>query len=150
MNIFILNGPNLDKLGTREPAIYGTDTLAEVQSMCEKVGEDIGLEIDFRQTNNEGELVGWLQEARKEASGVIINPAAFTHYSLAVRDALAATELPAVEVHISNIYAREEWRAKSVISGVVRAVIVGCGTQGYALAIEALTKILSGQGQGEE
>ena len=149
MNILILNGPNLDKLGTREPATYGTDTLAEVQSMCEQVGEDVGLEIDFRQTNDEGELVGWLQEARKEALGVIINPAAFTHYSLAVRDALAATELPAVEVHISNIYAREEWRAKSVISGVVRAVIAGCGTQGYALAIEALAKILTGA-QGEE
>lgn len=145
MKVFILNGPNLNMLGKREPAIYGTDTLGEVQSMCVKLGEDLGLEIDFRQTNDEGELVGWLQQARKEASGVIINPAAFTHYSLAVRDALAATELPAVEVHISNIYAREDWRAKSVISGVVRSVIAGCGTHGYVLAIEALAKILKGE-----
>ncbi len=149
MKLFILNGPNLDKLGTREPTIYGTDTLGEVQKMCEKVGEDLGLEIDFRQTNDEGELVGWLQEARKEASGVIINPAAFTHYSLAVRDALAATELPAMEVHISNIYAREEWRAKSLISGVATAVIAGCGTYGYVLAIEAIAKILRGTQGGE-
>lgn len=147
MKIFILNGPNLNKLGKREPAIYGTDTLGEVESMCMKLGARLGLEIDFRQTDDESELVGWLQQARKEASGVIINPAAFTHYSLAVRDALAATELPAVEVHISNIYAREEWRAKSVISGVVRAVIAGCGTQGYILAIEALAKILKAGNQ---
>lgn len=146
MKIFILNGPNLDKLGEREPGIYGTATLREVEKMCAERGADFGLEIDFRQTNDEDELVGWLHQARQEAAGVIINPAAFTHYSLPVREALAATGLPAVEVHISNIYAREEWRAKSVISGVVRAVIAGCGTHGYALAIEALARVLGGAG----
>jgi len=145
VKVFILNGPNLNMLGEREPAIYGTDTLDDVESMCLKRGADLGLEVDFRQTNDEDELVRWLQQAGKEVSGVIINPAAFTHYSLAVRDALAATKLPAIEVHISNIYAREEWRAKSVVSGVVTAVIAGCGTYGYVLAIEALAKILKGE-----
>lgn len=144
MKIFVLNGPNLNLLGEREPNIYGKATLAEVEKMCRERAETLGLEIDFRQTNDEGELIGWLQEARGEADGVVLNPAAFTHYSLAVRDAVAATELPVIEVHISNIYAREPWRARSVVSGVARGVVAGLGVIGYLLAIEALADMKKG------
>lgn len=138
----MLNGPSLNLLGEREPEIYGTETLEQVKQRCLEAGDRAGLQIDFRQSNEEGELVGWIQEARSEASGVIINPAAFSHYSLALRDAIAATGLPAIEVHISNIYAREEWRTKSVISPVVKGVIAGLGVQGYVLAIEAMGRTL--------
>lgn len=144
MKIFVLNGPNLNLLGEREPNIYGKATLAEVEKMCRERAETLGLEIDFRQTNDEGELIGWLQEARGEADGIVLNPAAFTHYSLAIRDAVAATELPVIEVHISNIYAREPWRARSVVSGVARGVVAGLGVIGYLLAIEALADMKKG------
>lgn len=138
MKIFVLNGPELDRLGEREPEIYGTTTLAELEKMCRERAQSLELEIDFRQTNDENELIGWLEKARNEADGVVINPAAFTHYSEAVRGALAATGLPVIEVHISNIYAREEWRAKSLVSPVVKGVIVGLGVRGYLLALDAL------------
>lgn len=138
MRIFVINGPNLNLLGEREPEIYGTATLSDVEKMCRERAEELGAEIDFRQTNDEGELIGWLQEAKQNADAVVLNPAAFTHYSLAVRDAISATGVPVIEVHISNIYAREEWRAKSVVSPVARGVIAGLGVKGYLLAIEAL------------
>lgn len=143
MRVFVLNGPNLDLLGAREPEIYGTRTLADIEEICAKRGGELGLEIDFRQTNDEGELISWLHEARERAQGVVINPAAFTHYSLAVAEAVAACGVPAVEVHLSNIYAREEWRAKSVVSPNVRGVIAGLGAAGYLGALEALVTILT-------
>jgi len=140
--IFILNGPSLNLLGEREPDIYGTETIQSLEARCRDRALQSGLEIAFRQTNEEGELIGWIQDARLEASGIIINPAAFSHYSVAVRDALSAVGLPVIEVHISNIYAREEWRAKSIISGVANGVIAGLGFHGYMLAIEAMAQIL--------
>lgn len=129
-------------MGEREPDIYGTATLADVEKMCRERGAELGLEVDFRQTNNEGELIDWLQEARGTADGVVLNPASFSHYSVGVRDAVAASDLPVVEVHISNIYAREEFRQRSVVSPVVKGVISGLGIQGYVLALEALARIL--------
>jgi 3-dehydroquinate dehydratase-2 len=142
LNIFVLNGPNLNLLGEREPEIYGTKTLAEVEKMCREMAVDLGAEIDFRQTNHEGELIDWLQEAKREADGVVLNPAAFTHHSMAVRDAVSACGVPVIEVHISNIYGREAWRAKSVISEVAKGVIAGLGIRGYLLAIEALVETI--------
>ncbi len=142
MTIFVLNGPNLNLLGQREPDIYGLATLEDVQTICEGRAAELGLEIEFRQSNDEGQLVDWLQEARTAASGVVLNPAALGHYSLALRDAIAACDVPVIEVHISNIHAREEFRAKSVISAVVVGVISGLGIWGYVGAIEALARIL--------
>jgi 3-dehydroquinate dehydratase-2 len=142
VKIFVLNGPELDRLGEREPEIYGNSTITEVEEICRKAATDFGLEVEFRQTNSEEELVSWLEDAGREAAGVVLNPAAFTHHSLPVRDAVAATGLPVIEVHISNIYAREPWRARSVISGAARGVISGLGIQGYVLAITALAEML--------
>jgi 3-dehydroquinate dehydratase-2 len=142
VKIFVLNGPELDRLGEREPEIYGNSTITEVEEICRKAATDFGLEVEFRQTNSEEELVSWLEDAGREAAGVVLNPAAFTHHSLPVRDAVAATGLPVIEVHISNIYAREPWRARSVISGAARGVISGLGIQGYVLAIRALAEML--------
>src|SRR5687768_6157918 len=110
MKIMILNGPSLNLLGSREPEIYGSTTLEEIATMCTRRGQELGWDIDFRQTNDEAQLIDWLHEARASASGVVMNPAAFTHYSLALRDAVTAVGLPVVEVHLSNIYGREEWR----------------------------------------
>lgn len=142
MRIYVLNGPNLDLLGEREPEIYGTRTLEEVEKLCRERAAELGCDLEFRQTNDEGQLIEWLHEARNEADGIVINPAAFTHYSMTVREAVALCEVPVIEVHISNIYAREEWRAKSVISGVATGVIAGLGTFGYLRAIEALAEII--------
>jgi len=142
VKIFVLNGPELDRLGEREPEIYGNSTITEVEEICRKAATDFGLEVEFRQTNSEEELISWLEDAGREAAGVVLNPAAFTHHSLPVRDAVAATGLPVIEVHISNIYAREPWRARSVISGAARGVISGLGIQGYVLAIMALAEML--------
>lgn len=149
MKIYLLNGPSLNLLGEREPGIYGSETLDQIKNKCLVRAGQAGLEIDFRQTNDEGELVGWIQAARLDSAGIIINPAAFSHYSLAVRDAIAAVDLPVIEVHISNIYAREEWRAKSVVSAVAKGVIAGLGAQGYLLALDAMAQILaSSDGEG--
>ena len=145
MKLFVLNGPSLNLLGERQPLIYGTTTLAEVEKMCREKGSQHGLEVEFRQTNDEGTLVDWLQEARHGADGVILNAAALSHYSLAVRDAVQACGKPVVEVHISNIFAREEFRATSVISAVAVGVISGLGVQGYLSAIDALAGILAEQ-----
>ena len=142
MRIFVLNGPNLNLLGEREPDVYGTATLADIEKAVRWRGDELAVDIEFRQTNDEGELIGWIHEARDEAQGVILNPAAFTHYSLALREALSAIGEPVIEVHISNIYAREEWRAKSVVSGVVTGVVAGLGPQGYVRALDALYEIL--------
>lgn len=142
MTIFVLNGPNLNLLGQREPDIYGLATLKEIEIMCRDRAADLGYDIDFRQSNDEGKLVDWIQEARTGAKGIVINPAALGHYSIAIRDAIAACDVPVVEVHLSNIWGREEFRRTSVISAVVVGVISGLGSWGYIGALEALAEIL--------
>ncbi|GAB5503285.1 type II 3-dehydroquinate dehydratase [Pyruvatibacter sp.] len=139
--IFVLNGPNLNMLGQREPEIYGTDTLADVKKRCVTKAAALGLEIDFRQSNHEGELVSWLQEARDAASGVVLNAAGYTHTSVAIRDAVLACEKPVIEVHLSNPYSREEFRQHSFISDVAAGVICGLAGKGYELALDALADI---------
>ncbi|RMF00916.1 MAG: type II 3-dehydroquinate dehydratase [Alphaproteobacteria bacterium] len=136
--IYILNGPNLNLLGTREPEIYGSETLEDVRSRCEARASELSLAIDFRQSNDEGELVNWIQEARGDASGLIVNAGAYTHTSVAMLDALLACDLPCVEVHLSNIFRREDFRHHSYISRASLGVICGFGVKGYELAIEAL------------
>lgn len=136
--ILIINGPNLNMLGTREPEVYGSETLADVEKKCQKRGKELGIAIDFRQSNTEGEIVGWIQESSKnKISGIIINAGAYTHTSVAIRDALLSIKLPIVEVHISNIFKREDFRHKSYISDVAVGMITGLGTKGYLLALEA-------------
>jgi 3-dehydroquinate dehydratase-2 len=136
--VYILNGPNLNLLGTREPEIYGSETLPEIARRCEVKARALGLEVTVRQTNVEGELVGWVQEAGERASGIIINAAAYTHTSLALHDALKAVAVPVVEVHLSNIYKREPFRHKSYVSPAALGVVCGFGGQGYEFALEAL------------
>lgn len=140
--IFILNGPNLNLLGVREPEIYGSDTLSDIEALCRTRAQQHNLTIDFRQSNMEGELVSWVQEARTSASGLIINAAAYSHTSIALLDALTALEKPIVEVHLSNIFKRETFRHNSYISTVAFGVICGLGSQGYLLAIDALAEKL--------
>jgi 3-dehydroquinate dehydratase-2 len=140
--IFVLNGPNLNMLGVREPQLYGTDTLADIEAACAERAGELGLEIDFRQSNHEGQIVDWIQEARQGSDGVVINPAGLTHTSVAVHDALKLLEVPVIEVHLSNIHRREEWRHHSYISLVATGVIMGLGPQGYLLALDALARIL--------
>ena len=136
--VFILNGPNLNMLGTREPDIYGAETLNDISAACTKRGRELSLDVDVRQTNQEGELVEWVQQARTAASGVIINAAAYTHTSVAVHDAVRAIEAPVIEVHLSNVFARESFRHHSYISPVARGVICGFGANSYILAIDAI------------
>jgi 3-dehydroquinate dehydratase-2 len=143
--ILVLNGPNLNLLGRRQPAIYGRGTLADIEKSCHKRGKALGLSVDFRQTNHEGELVEWVQQAPERASGIVINAGAFTHTSIALHDALLAAELPAIEVHLSNIFKRETFRHHSYISLVARGVIAGLGAQGYLLALDAVADILANQ-----
>jgi 3-dehydroquinate dehydratase-2 len=137
-HILVLNGPNLNLLGTREPDVYGSETLEDVQTLCHTTGEEYGLEVTFRQSNLEGELVGWIQEAPGRYSGIILNAGALTHTSIALLDALLAVGVPTIEVHLSNIYRREEFRQTSYISRAALGVICGLGSQGYALALQAL------------
>ncbi len=141
--VSILNGPNLNLLGKREPDIYGRETLAEVEADCRRVGGELGLEIEFHQSNREYEIIDWIHEARGRAAGIIINPAAFTHTSVAILDALNAFGGPSIEVHISNVHKREAFRHHSFVSGVASGVIVGCGTQGYAFALQRIAKLIS-------
>ena len=141
--IFVLNGPNLNLLGSREPEIYGNETLADIEARCRKTAQGHGLNVDFRQTNVEGELVNWIQEAKGKAAGIIINAGAYTHTSVALHDALKAVGLPAIEVHLSNIFAREEFRRHSFLSPTAAGVICGLGAKGYDFAIEALAGILA-------
>ena len=136
--IFVLNGSNLNLLGTREPEIYGTTTLADIEAMCATRAMALELSVDFRQSNSEGELVTWIQDARTQASAIIINAAAYTHTSIALADALSAADLPTVEVHLSNIYKREAFRHISYISPVALGLICGFGASGYMLALDAL------------
>lgn len=136
--LLILNGPNLDKLGTREPEIYGNLTLADIEQACVAKGNQNGLEVDFRQSNSETELIEWLHEAATHNIPVIINPAAFTHYSVAIRDAAALLNSVLIEVHISNPIAREEFRHTSLISGLAKGTISGFGLNSYLMAIEAI------------
>lgn len=140
LRVLLLNGPNLNLLGTREPHVYGSETLAEIEARLQARAATLGVELECRQTNSEGQLIDWLQEARGAFGAVILNPAALTHYSIAVRDAVAAIPVPVYEVHISNIHAREPWRDHSVISAVAAGVLVGLGSFGYDLALEAAVR----------
>ncbi|MCU0953917.1 MAG: type II 3-dehydroquinate dehydratase [Hyphomicrobium sp.] len=140
--VYILNGPNLNLLGEREPAIYGRDTLADVERLAKARATSLGLQIDFRQTNSEGELIGWIQEARGAACAIIVNAAGLTHTSVALLDALQASELPVVEVHLSNIFRRDAFRQHSYVSLAATGVICGLGAKGYELALEAVRAIL--------
>jgi 3-dehydroquinate dehydratase II len=141
--IFVLNGPNLNLLGKREPGLYGTGTLADIEKACAARAKALGLIVDFRQTNIEGVLVDWIQEAGEKAKGMIINPGAYTHTSVAIHDAIRGTGLPVIEVHLSNIFARERFRHHSYVSPVAKGVICGLGPLGYTLAIEALAPMLT-------
>lgn len=146
---YILNGPNLNLLGTREPGIYGSATLNEVELLCREEAKRHGFEIEFRQSNHEGDMVDWVQEAAaKGAAGIIINAGAYTHTSIALRDAITAVKLPVIEVHISNIFARESFRQHSQIAPVAKATLCGFGIPGYALAIGGLSALVSASGAG--
>ena len=140
--IAVLNGPNLNMLGLRQPEIYGSATLDDVEQLCAEAAEGLGLAIDFRQTNGEGELISWVQECRGRASGIVINPAGLSHTSISLMDALLSVELPVVEVHISNIHRREQFRHLSYVSTMATGVLCGFGTHGYALALTAMARIL--------
>jgi 3-dehydroquinate dehydratase-2 len=139
--VLVLNGPNLNMLGLREPAIYGRETLADVEQLCKSEGARLGLSVDCRQSNFEGELVGWIQKARGKAAGIVLNAGGYSHTSVAIPDALAAAEVPTVEVHLSNIYKREAFRHHSTISRVAVGVICGLGPQGYVLALQAIARL---------
>ena len=143
--VFILNGPNLNLLGVREPSIYGRDTLGDVEERCTARAAALGLEIDFRQSNHEGQLVDWIQEARESADGIILNAGALTHTSVALLDALSAAELPVIEVHLSNIFRRESFRHHSYVSLAANGVICGLGVQGYELALDAIASLIEGE-----
>ncbi|CUW46037.1 3-dehydroquinate dehydratase [Novacetimonas hansenii] len=140
--IAVLNGPNLNMLGLRQPEVYGVATLDDVEQVCVQAAEQLDVAIDFRQTNGEGELVSWIQECRGRARGIIINPAAYSHTSIAVLDALLAVDLPVIEVHISNIHRREAFRHTSYVSRAAIGVICGLGVRGYALALHAMTDMI--------
>jgi len=141
-SVLILNGPNLNLLGTREPDIYGAETLADIEAACRTHGGNLGLDVDFRQSNTEGEIVEWIQAARGSATAIIINAGAYTHTSVAILDALLAVDLPVMEVHLSNIYQRDEFRHHSYISKAATGVICGLGSQGYLLALDAVAQRL--------
>ncbi|MEN9894605.1 MAG: 3-dehydroquinate dehydratase, type [Pseudomonadota bacterium] len=140
--VFVLNGPNLNALGRREPGIYGGKTLADIKADCIAKGADLGFQIDFRQSNHEGVLVDWLHEADVNAVGVAINPGAYGHTSIAMHDAIRAISVPVVELHLSNIHAREEFRHKSMIAPAAKGMICGFGPASYLLALEALKSII--------
>jgi len=143
--VFILNGPNLNLLGVRDPSIYGRDTLGDIEERCTARAAALGLEIDFRQTNHEGQLVDWIQEARESADGIVLNAGALTHTSVALLDALSAAELPVIEVHLSNIFRRESFRHHSYVSLAANGVICGLGGQGYELALDAIASLIEGE-----
>jgi 3-dehydroquinate dehydratase-2 len=143
--IIIINGPNLNLLGEREQSQYGSDTFEQIKEKCLKKSKELGLEVNFTQSNLEGEIVNIIQEARKEFKGMIINAAGFTHTSVAIRDALSLFKKPIIELHISNIYKREDFRHKSLISDIATGGIFGLGTEGYILAIISIQKILENE-----
>jgi 3-dehydroquinate dehydratase II len=140
--VYVLNGPNLNLLGQREPHIYGRETLADVEATCRRVAAELGLEIEFRQSNAEFHVIDWIQEARQRAAGLVINPAGFTTTSVAILDALLTCEFPIIEVHITNIHRREEFRQHSYVSKVASGVIAGLGTQGYEFALRRLARLI--------
>ena len=140
--VFVLNGPNLNLLGLREPEVYGSETLADIERRVAARAKTLGLDADFRQSNVEGNLIDWIHEARTKASGVIINPGAYTHTSVALHDAVKAVDVPTIEVHLSNIHARESFRHHSYLSPAAKGVIVGFGSMGYELALEGLASLI--------
>jgi 3-dehydroquinate dehydratase-2 len=140
--VLVLNGPNLNLLGEREPATYGRMTLADIEKSCRRHAKSLGLAIDFRQSNHEGELVTWIQEARRGHAAIVINPGAYSHTSIAILDALQAFEQPIIEVHLSNIFRREPFRHHSHVSTVAKGVICGLGATGYLLALSAVAELL--------
>ncbi len=144
--IAVLNGPNMNMLGLRQPHLYGAATIDDVEALCAETAESLDLAIDFRQTNSEGEIVSWVQECRGRAAGIVINPAGYTTTSIALMDALLAVDLPTIEVHITNIHRREEFRHHSFVSKAATGVIAGLGIQGYALAIQAIAALLDDKG----
>ncbi|WP_114811961.1 type II 3-dehydroquinate dehydratase [Paraburkholderia kururiensis] len=146
-SVLVLNGPNLNLLGTREPHIYGAETLEDVARRCREAGERLGLAVDFRQSNAEHQLIDWLHETRSAVQGIVINPAAYTHTSVAIADALSAVAKPVIEVHISNVHRREAFRHHSFVSAGAEAVICGCGTDGYVFALERMATILKNKGK---
>jgi len=141
-SVLILNGPNLNMLGVRETDVYGTETLGDIESACLERAADLGLTIEFKQSNIEGELVGWIQAARVEHDGIIINAGAYTHTSIAILDALLLTQLPVIEVHLSNVFRREAFRHHSYVSQAARGVICGLGSHGYLLALDAMARMI--------
>ena len=150
--VLVLNGPNLNLLGTREPAVYGSETLADVERVCQEAAQRLGLDAQCRQTNHEGQLIDWIHEAGRlcaqgEMVGVVLNAGALTHTSIALHDAIKGAAVPVLEYHISNVHAREAFRHHSWISPVARAVMVGLGVKGYALAVEALVQVTAVQAQ---
>lgn len=142
--VLVLNGPNLNLLGQRQPEVYGRQTLADVEAACAALSAELGLTVEFRQSNHEGALVDWIQEARGTAAGIVINPGAYTHTSVALLDALNAYDGPVIEVHVSNIHKREAFRHRSYVSLRADGVIAGCGTQGYLLALRRIATLLEG------
>jgi len=141
MKILVIHGPNLNMLGSRQVSLYGDKTLAEINSLLDKAAYELGVEVETFQSNHEGALIDFIQEKSSEATGIIINPGALTHYGLSLRDALADTSLPVIEVHLSNIYAREEFRQQSVIAPVSRGQISGLGWRGYIAALEIMAAL---------
>ncbi|MDV4155136.1 MULTISPECIES: type II 3-dehydroquinate dehydratase [Rhizobium] len=140
--IYVINGPNLNLLGKRQPHIYGDETLVDVEAGCRRVASELGHEIRFHQSNREYEIIDWIHEAREDASGIVINPAAFTHTSVAILDALNTFEPPVIEVHISNVYKREPFRHHSFVSQRADGVIAGLGTEGYQLAVRSIATLI--------
>ncbi len=148
--VAVLNGPNMNMLGMRQPQIYGADTLDDVETLCAETAEALEVAIDFRQSNHEGEIISWVQEFRTRAAGIVINPAGYTTTSIALMDALLASELPVIEVHITNIHAREEFRQHSYVSRVAVGVICGFGIRGYAFALTAMAALLQDRAAAEK
>jgi len=143
--VLVLNGPNLNLLGTREPDIYGRETLGDIEQACRRHCLANGLAIEFRQSNHEGELIDWIQEARGRCGGIVINPGGYSHTSVAIHDALLGVGLPVIEVHVSNIFARESFRHHSYVSPVAKGVICGLGGKGYILALDAMRTLVAGK-----
>ena len=142
--LLVLNGPNLNMLGLRQPEVYGRETLADVEALCRAAGERFDLNIEFQQTNYEGQMIDWIHQARGRVAGIVINPGAWTHTSVAIHDALIAAEVPVIEVHISNVHRRESFRHHSYVSLVAQSVLAGFGTHGYVLAITHFARQLQG------